>query len=164
MKAARQVLVGFILAFVFAGFPFGASADGSCDRPGTPLEAKALAETAAAHLADVGMGKAFNDFMHPQGGYMPFDLYVFVIDRKGLMWVNGRFPGMMGSSIGGASGGSGGQNIMQDAMKRADEDGSAWVEYNWYNPCTGEQMPKSTFMLKAGEFFIGVGAYGRLSV
>ena len=58
----------------------------------------------------------------------------------------------------------GGGDGMTGAMRRADKDGSAWVEYLWYNPCTGKRMPKSSHIIKAGPFFVGVGAYGKLSV
>ncbi|MDP6690952.1 MAG: cache domain-containing protein [Alphaproteobacteria bacterium] len=134
-----------------------------CERPGTPLEAKALAEKAAAHLAKVGPGKAFNDFMSRGDDYMPFDLYVFVFDQTGQMWVNGRFPGLIGSNIADATDGNG-RRFLLDAMRKAANEGSAWVEYQWYNPCTGTAMPKSTHIVRSGQFFVGVGAYGRLSV
>jgi len=158
MKAAPHTLAAIIMALVVAVLPIGANADDQCRRPGTPMEAKALAEEAAAHLAKEGMGKAFNDFMQPDKGFMPYDLYVFVIDDQGRMWVNGRFPGMIGSNIGA------GGDVMGKAITRARREGSAWAEYQWYNPCSGSPMPKSTYILRAGEFFIGVGAYGRLSV
>ena len=53
---------------------------------------------------------------------------------------------------------------MLDAMRKGEPDGSAWVEYQWYNPCSGKPIPKSLYIVKAGEFFIDVSAYGRLSV
>ena len=163
MKAAPHTLAAIIMALVVAVLPIGANADDQCRRPGTPMEAKALAEEAAAHLAKEGMGKAFNDFMTRGAGFMPHDLYVFVFDRTGRMWVNGGFPGMIGSSITEARDDLG-RLFLLEAMRKADQDGAAWVEYQWFNPCNGKPMPKSTHIIKAGEFFIGVGAYGRLSV
>lgn len=160
--AAASVLI-FLLLLAVGAANTTAWAASPCARPGTPLEAKALAEKAAAHLATVGPGKAFNDFMTPGPAYMPYDLYVFTFDGAGRMWVNGRFPGMIGSNITEASD-SNGRRFLLDAMRRAAVAGAAWVEYQWYNPCTGTVMPKSTHIIKAGEFFIGVGAYGRLSV
>ncbi len=163
MKATPRYLVGIFLTLFAAALSVQALADSHCRRPGTPLEAKALAEKAAAHLADVGLGKAFNDFMSPTAGFMPFDLYVFVFDGEGRMWVNGRFPGLIGSNATEARDRNG-HNFLLEAMRRAKRDGSAWVEYQWYNPCTGRPMAKSSHVIRAGGFFIGVGAYGRLSV
>jgi len=57
-----------------------------------------------------------------------------------------------------------GPRFMLDAMRKGEPDGSAWVEYQWYNPCSGKPIPKSLYIVKAGEFFIDVSAYGRLSV
>ncbi|MDA1101589.1 MAG: cache domain-containing protein [Proteobacteria bacterium] len=163
MKPAPRFLVSGFLALFVAALSFQALGDGDCRRPGTPLEAKALAEKAAAHLAEVGLGKAFSDFMTPQSGFMPYDLYVFVFDGEGRMWVNGRFPGLIGSNITEARD-STGRNYLLEAMRRAERDGAAWVEYQWYNPCSGRPMAKSSHIVRAGGFFIGVGAYGRLSV
>ena len=161
-RAAASVLI-FLLLLAAGAANTTAWAASPCARPGTPLEAKALAEKAAAHLAVVGPGKAFNDFMTHGDDYMPCDLYVLVFDQKGQMWVNGRFPGMIGSNIADAAD-SNGRRFLLDAMRRAANEGSAWVEYQWYNPCTGTAMPKSTHIVRAGQFFVGVGAYGRLSV
>ncbi len=162
--AMRLSIAALLLLAAFCPAPPAAAQPAvNCERPGTPQEAKALAEKAASHLADVGPGKAFNDFMTPGPAYMPYDLYVFTFDGAGRMWVNGRFPGMIGSNITEASD-SNGRRFLLDAMRRAAVAGAAWVEYQWYNPCTGTVMPKSTHIIKAGEFFIGVGAYGRLSV
>ncbi len=163
MKSATRFLAFALLAWFATALPAGALADNNCRRPGTPLEAKALAEKAAAHLTNVGLGKAFNDFMTPGAGFMPYDLYVFVFDGEGRMWVNGRFPGLIGSNVTQARD-DGGRNFLLEAMRRAKRDGAAWVEYQWYNPCSGRPMAKSSHVIRAGEFFIGVGAYGRLSV
>ena len=163
MTAAPRRLLGFLLSVLVAVVAFEARAEEPCRRPGTPLEAKALAEKAADHMAEVGPDRAFADFMSPSGGFVPFDLYVFVFDRRGVLWANGRFPGLVGGTIAGGLGGGGGDG-MTGAMRRADKDGSSWVEYLWYNPCTGKRMPKSSHIIKAGPFFVGVGAYGKLSV
>ncbi len=166
MNTAPHRLFGFLLLVLVAVVAFEARAEDPCRRPGTPQEAKALAEKAADHMAEVGPEQAFADFMSPQGDFVPFDLYVFVFDRRGTLWANGRFPGLIGSTIAGGldGGGSGGQDGMTGAMRRADKDGTAWVEYLWYNPCTGKRMPKSSHIIKVGPFFVGVGAYGKLSV
>ncbi len=165
MKAAMRLSIAalLLLSAFYPAPPAAAQPAVNCERPGTPQEAKALAKKAAKHLADKGPNKAFNDFMTRGAGFMPHDLYVFVFDRTGRMWINGGFPGMIGSSITDARDDNG-RLFLLEAMRKADQDGSAWVEYQWFNPCNGRPMPKSTHIIKAGDFFIGVGAYGRLSV
>jgi signal transduction histidine kinase len=162
MKPNRRLAAAFLLALMVAGLGFEARAEDPCRRPGTPLEAKALAEKAVDHMAEVGAEQAFTDFMSPRGDFLPFDLYVFVFDRRGRLWVNGRFPGLIGSTIAGDRNANDGPN-WAEAMRRADKDGSAWIEYAWYNPCSGRAMPKSSHIIKAGPFFVGVGAYGKMS-
>ena len=164
MQPAPHHVLGFLLAVLVGLITFEARAEDPCRRPGTPQEAKALAEKAVDHLAELGPEQAFMDFMAPGGEFVPFDLYVFVVDRRGQLWVNGRFPGLIGSVIGGGGGNGQGGPDWAETMRRADKEGSAWVEYLWFNPCDGKRMPKSSFIIKAGPFFIGVGAYGRLSV
>ncbi len=163
MKPNRRLAAAFLLALMVAGLGFEARAEDPCRRPGTPLEAKALAKKAVDHMAEVGAERAFADFMSPQGDFLPFDLYVFVFDRRGRLWVSGRFPGLNGSSIAGGQNANDGPN-WAEAMRRADKDGSAWIEYAWYNPFSGRAMPKSSHIIKAGPFFVGVGAYGKMSV
>jgi hypothetical protein len=167
MKPSRRLFAASLLALMVGGLAAGggfeARAEDPCRRPGTPLEAKALAEKAVDHMARVGVERAFADFMSPKGGFLPFDLYVFVFDRRGQLWVNGRFPALIGSTIAGGQNANGGPN-WTEAMRRADKDGSAWIEYSWYNPCSGQAMPKSSHIIKAGPFFVGVGAYGKMSV
>jgi len=163
MKPARRLVTTLLMVLVPAGLTVEARAEDPCRRPGTPLEAKALAEKAVDHMAEVGAERTFADFMSPQGDFLPFDLYVFVFDRRGRLWVNGRFPGLIGSSIAGGQNANDGPN-WAEAMRRADKDGSAWIEYAWYNPCSGRAMPKSSHIIKAGPFFVGVGAYGKMSV
>ncbi len=162
MKSSRRLATVFLLALMVAGLGFEARAQDPCRRPGTPLEAKALAKKAVDHMAEVGAERAFADFMSPQGDFLPFDLYVFVFDRRGRLWVNGRFPGLIGSTIAGDRNANDGPN-WAEAMRRADKDGSAWIEYAWYNPCSGRAMLKSSHIINAGPFFVGVGAYGKMS-
>jgi signal transduction histidine kinase len=138
-----------------------AQAQSECERFGTPLEAQQLAERAAQHLADQGPGRAFTDFMTPNAGFMQHDLYVFVFDDGGRMWVNGRFPGLIGSNVLRTQDASG-RRFLMEGMLKAQRDGSAWVEYDWYNPCTAKVMPKSSHLIQAGPFFVGVGAYGTI--
>lgn len=161
MTAAPRLLVAIVWLSLATLGALPALAAASCDRQGTPLEAKALAEKAAALLTEIGPLKAFSHFMTPDGGYMPHDLYVFVFDREGRMWVNGKFPGQIGSNIAGALD-QDGRPFLLNAMRRAEREGSAWVEYLWYNPCSGRPMPKSTHIIRVGSFFVAVGAYGTL--
>jgi hypothetical protein len=155
----RIFMTALLLVVFAASAPAG---EQPCGRAGTPAEAQALAEKAVAHLGAVGLRRAFADFMTPGAGFLPHDLYVFVFDGGGMMLLNAQFPGLIGSNIADARDVNGRPFLLQ-AMRRAERDGATWTEYSWYNPCTGEVMPKSTHIIKVGDIFVAVGAYGLVS-
>jgi len=131
-----------------------------CGRAASMPEAKALAEQAAAHLRDAGVGKAFRDFIDPDSPYLTEDLYVFVFRRDGLMMLNAGFPQVMGSNV--LAGPGGGAPFAQDAMRITKDGGAGWITYNWYNPCTGQMMAKQSYVIGVGNMVLGVGAYGNM--
>ena len=47
-------------------------------------------------------------------------------------------------------------------MRLTKDEGSGWIEYNWFNPCSGQNGPKRSFVVGRGNLIIGVGAYGNL--
>ncbi len=124
--------------------------------------AQALAERAAEHLAKVGPAQAFKDFQDPAGGFLDGDLYVFVFDFEGVIQSSGGFPHAVG------------QNLLvhhepaptntRGIIKVAREQGRGWFEYVWANPCSGRRETKISYVIKVGDFIVGVGAYLREGV
>jgi signal transduction histidine kinase len=50
-------------------------------------------------------------------------------------------------------------------MRRlALDSGKGWVEYSWYNPCSRKLEPKASYILRVGDFIVGVGAYKKPGV
>ena len=135
----------------------GTSADDDCSNA-SPEEARALAHKAADLLEQVGPEKAFPSFMDPHGDFFPRDLYVFVIDFDGLMWVNGAFPQAIGSNALGAQDEKG-RHYIEEMLRIAHEQGEGQIEYMWVNPCTREYTDKLTFFKRVGRFVVAVGAY-----
>ncbi len=125
-----------------------------------PGEARALMVKAAQQVEQLGHSRAFANFMDPEGGFFPRDLYVFVVDLDGHMWVNGAFPQVIGTNALGTADPDGVRYI--DAMlKIAAQKGEGQVEYRWVNPCTGAVSRKLTFFRRVGRFVVAVGAYRR---
>ena len=123
-----------------------------------PEEARALMLKAARQVEELGHSRAFARFMDPEGGFFPRDLYVFVVDMDGHMWVNGAFPQAIGTNALGTSDPRGVRYI--DAMlKIAAEKGEGQVEYLWLSPCTGAVSRKLTFFRRVGRYVVAVGAY-----
>lgn len=134
----------------------------ACTDFATPVEAQRMAEKAATHLERLGLEQAYGDFMNTGGPFFDRDLYVFVLDLQGRVLLNGRFPEVVGSGgldmLGGAA-----PPFARDAIELGRGPGRGWVEYQWYNPCTGEYGYKSSYIIRVGDYLVGVGAYGSVS-
>lgn len=124
--------------------------------------ARALAERAAALLAAAGPDVALPRFMNPAGGFVAGDLYVFVFDLEGRLRASGGWPETVGGRIGTGDGASGG--IYARMRRLALESGRGWVEYSWFNPCTRKMEPKASYIVRVGDFIVGVGAYKKPGV
>jgi cytochrome c len=140
----------FLCLMVLAATPSWAD-----DKRGTREEAKAMAEKAAA-LVKENPQKAFAKFQEKDGGFIDRDLYVFVLDGKGFFTAHGVKPALVGKD---------GIN-MKDAngfefMKAfiAVKD-TGWVDYRWPDPTEENKVKdKSSYIVKVGDYAIGVGYY-----
>lgn len=129
---------------------------------GSPADAKALAAKAAVEMETLGYRQAFENFMDPQGEFFPHDLYVFVVDLEGNVWVNGAFPQAIGTNALGAEDAKG-RRYIEQMLRLAARDGEGRIEYQALNPCTGEYTDKITFFKRVGVFVVAVGAYGSIT-
>ena len=124
--------------------------------------ARELAERAAGFLAASGPEIALPRFMNPAGGFVAGDLYVFVFDFDGRLRASGGWPETVGARIGLGDGAGGG--IYARMRRLALDAGRGWVEYSWYNPCTRQIEPKASYIVRVGDFIVGVGAYKKPGV
>ena len=147
----------WVLILLAAGIGGAVAADDDCSNA-SPDEAKTLALKAAAQLDKLGKEQAFRNFMDPDGEFFPRDLYVIVVDLDGIMWVNGAYPQGMGTSALGAQDQKG-RRYIEQMLRMAMETGEGWIDYQWFNPCTGEYTDKRTFFKRVGRFVVAVGAY-----
>lgn len=162
-RRTRPVLAAIFVVLTAALVPLQVRAQAAaCDSFATPVEAQRMAEAAAEHLERVGFDRAFQDFMNTGSRFFDRDLYVFVLDLSGRLWANGRFPELIGGSALGSQDATG-RSFVLDAIEIARGPGRGWIEYQWYNPCTGEYGYKSTYIVRVGNLMVGVGAYGSIS-
>lgn len=122
---------------------------------GTLDEAKAMAIKAAALVKDMGKDKALEIFNKAESEFIDRDLYVFAVDNDGVFIAHPKKPALVG----------------QNMMDMKDVDGvelvrkfvevqtEGWVDYKWPHPIKKEQMPKSSYIVRAGDMVVGVGAY-----
>lgn len=148
--AAVLFLAGAMVLATPAGV---ADAARSCPA-GSPEEAKKLAERAAKVLAAVGRAAAFRRYRDPGGPFVRGDLYVFVVNRHGVIVENVGFPEVIGS----------GGFDLASRFGAVVARGRGWIRYNWYNPCSRRMEQKMSYLIRVGDLVVGVGAYGSLSV
>ncbi|HET7880486.1 MAG TPA: cache domain-containing protein, partial [Acetobacteraceae bacterium] len=123
----------------------------------TPDEAKVMAIKAADYLKSVGPEKAFPEFDAKDGPWHDRDLYVIVQDNKGVMVAHGTTAALIGKST----------------LDLKDVDGkpfnretqaiqdAGWIEFKWQNPLTKTVEPKKQYIVRVGDYLVGVGAYGK---
>lgn len=149
-KSSYIIRVGDYVVGVGAYLPVAADSE---DR-GTPAEAQATAEAAAVYVQAEGADTAFAAFTD-NPSWKDRDLYVFVNNEDGIVLAHGGNPALVG----------------QDLWDQTDVNGyyfvraiaaietTGWVNYVWPNPLNGLEEPKSSYIVRIGDFLVGVGAY-----
>jgi riboflavin biosynthesis pyrimidine reductase len=126
---------------------------------GSAAEAKAMAEKAAAHLIAVGPDTAIADFERPDGGYRDRDLFVVVYNPQHIVVSsvgNPNFVGRDATLFIDTDGKEFGKAIIATAQSA---DGAGWVTYRMSSPLTHKVELKRSYVVKAGDDIVLVGAY-----
>lgn len=123
---------------------------------GTPEEAKVLAVKAAKLIAAEGEA-AFPKLGDPAGGYVEGDLFVTVIDRKGVVRASAMAK-LVGLNMWEATDPDG-VKINQVAWKSVEAADGAWSTYKFTNPATKKIEPKKSWVQKVGDYIVVCGAY-----
>lgn len=149
MSIRMATLVAAALTFAS---PALAQEHGSAD------EATALVKKAVAHYKAVGTAKACATFADPAGGFQSKDLYIFVQDMKGLMVCHAKNAGLNAKDLANLKDPEG-KTFVAEMIKVAGEKGSGWVDYKWVNAVSKKIEPKSSYVERDGDIFIGAGIY-----
>ncbi len=123
---------------------------------GTPEEAKVLAIKAAKLVAAEGEA-AFPKLGDPAGGYVEGDLFVTVIDRKGVVRASAMSK-LVGLNMWEATDPDG-IKINQVAWQAVENTDGAWSTYKFTNPATKKIEPKKSWVQKVGDYIVVCGAY-----
>jgi cytochrome c len=121
----------------------------------TPDEAKALAIKAAEYLKANGPEKAFPEFSAKDGPWHDRDLYVSVQDGKGVMLAHGESQGLIGKPMADLKDVDG-KPFIQEKLTITD---TGWISYKWRNPVTRAVERKTQYVIRVGDYLVGVGAY-----
>jgi len=154
MSEARRDVIGMMLLLGLAAVAPPALADGHA----TPEEAKALAEKAAAYVAQAGKDKALAAFSE-DAAWHDRDLFVYAYDFNGNCLANGGVKALVGKNMMALADPVTGDKIVQAQIDIAKNKGEGWHEYHFANPATKKIEQKKTYIKRVGDLYVGVGAY-----
>jgi hypothetical protein len=123
---------------------------------GTREEAQAMCEKAAALIKTETLEKAVPKFQDQNGGFIDRDLYVFVLDGKGVFLAHGAKPVLIGK------GGLEMKDVTGFPLIRAfmDVKDAGWVDYKWPHFVDKNTIKdKSSYIIKVDDYTVGVGYY-----
>ena len=123
----------------------------------TPLEAHALFEQAVKYMDANGPERAFAAFNDRKGEFVRKDLYVFVIDDKGVYHASGAAPeALVGLTVLNTTDAAG-NPLFREMIDRTRVSPEATVRYMWLNRVTNKVEPKVSHVRKHGSYVLGVG-------
>jgi cytochrome c len=128
------------------------------EKRGTPSDAKKLVEQAVAYVKANGEDKAIKEFNNPKGKFVKGDLYIAVLDPKGVLLANPNLPDLVGKNVS-AMPDSKGKFHRKEMIDLCNSQGSGWVTYYQKDPLTKKDMAKITYVQKIGNLIINCGAY-----
>ncbi len=150
MKRFASIAV-FLCVFAFA--PLRADA---APAHASREEAQAMCEKAAELIKTEGLEKAVAKFQDKNGGFMDRDLYVFMLDDKGVFVAHGAKPVLIGK------GGMDMKDVNGFGFIKAfiDVKDKAWVDYKWPDITDNNKIKaKSTYIIRVGGHVVGVGYF-----
>jgi cytochrome c len=123
-----------------------------------PEDAKRWVKKALAFYNANGKGVALAEFCNPQGSFAQDERYIFVLDFNGTMLahpVNERYVGKDFYRIMDPEG----KSFIKEIVDTANNGGSGWVEYQWFNPATKREQPKTVYFEKLDNMIFCSGVY-----
>jgi cytochrome c len=150
MRYLKKLIFMLLVQALFVGATFA----------GTPEQAKALAEKAAAYAKEVGPEKAFEAFSSKDPKWHEHDLYVFALSFDGMMLANGANKAMVGKNMMEMHDVNG-VYMTKDAITAVKAKGNGWVDYMFSNPETKMMQAKSSYHVRIPNYdgLVGVGIY-----
>ncbi len=155
----RRTLLGFLALLASAGSGLLLPAHARAEERGTPDEAKEMVASAIAlYRAE---GKAAFDIMNKGAatGFLRGDLYIFVSETgpDGRVVVQAFDNGRIGLRVDDIKDADG-KPFGREMRERATPEG-VWVDYSRIDPITKKDQPKSSWVVRYGDFFFGCGIY-----
>jgi methyl-accepting chemotaxis protein len=120
--------------------------------------AVSLVRRGIEHIESKGAEVAFRDFEDKKGPFVKGDHYLWVCDLQGVVRSYCLMPKMVGQNRADMRDAQG-KTFMRDILRIAAERGRGWVDYQWHNPTTKKEEPKSTYFERTGSLLVLCGIY-----
>jgi len=151
----RKVVPFLIAIACFMFFGIGMNMASADDR-GSEAQAKALVAKAIAAF-DAGGKGAFAEMTAPNKGFVDRDLYIFVIGPDRRTVAHGAAANRVGLDVMTLKDQAG--KLYGKALWDQATPTGAWVDYVMNDPLTGKQVPKTSWVVRHGDYDFGCGVY-----
>lgn len=121
-------------------------------------KAKNWVSKAIAFYKASGKEIALAEFTNPKGPFVQDEMYIFVLNPKGIMiahGVNEKYQGKNFIDIKDSTG----KSFIQEIINAANVNGNGWIDYQWYNPVTKETKNKSVYFERVDDLIFCSGIY-----
>lgn len=121
-------------------------------------EARSWVDEAIAFYRASGKDIAMVEFSNPQGRFVRGEQYVYVLDTSGTMLahpINEKFVGKDFYRVQDP----GGKNFIKEIVDTANAKSFGWVDYEWYDPATNTEKPKTAYFEKIDDMIFCSGVY-----
>jgi len=121
-------------------------------------KAKNWVSKAIAFYKASGKEIALAEFTNPKGPFVQDEMYIFVLDPKGIMIAHGaneKYEGKNFIDIKDSTG----KSFIQEIINTANVNGNGWIDYQWYNPVTKETKNKSVYFERVDDLIFCSGIY-----
>ena len=125
---------------------------------GTAPEAVRMVDKAVELIVSEGPEKAFKQISDPKGAFIDRDLYVFVVDLKGIIRAHSGDQSLIGKNMLDVRD-MDGKAFIRDLIRQARVKDTGWVDYKWPHPVTGEITAQSRYYKKIGEYIVTCGIH-----
>lgn len=125
---------------------------------GTVPEAMKMVDKAVELIVSEGQEKAFKQISDPKGAFVDRDLYVYVVDMKGVILAHSGDQTQIGKNMIDVRD-MDGKAFIRDLIREARVKDSGWVDYKWPHPISGQIEAQSRYYKRIGELIVTCGIH-----
>lgn len=121
-------------------------------------DARRLVDEAIGFYKATGKEIALVEFSNPRGRFVKGEQYLYVLDSSGTMLAHGVNENYLGKDFYRVQDG-GGRSFIKEILDTANAKGFGTVEYQWLDPATRREQPKTVYFEKFDNMIFCSGVY-----